>query len=493
MSRRTKIVVTLGPATGGQDAIERLIKAGVNVVRLNFSHGTHEEHATRLNLVRETSQRLDHPVTILQDLQGPKIRTGEIEGGGATLEQGASLKLTTEPVVGDKDRISVDFADLPNSVRPGGRILLDDGNLELTVISVGDKQVDTKVVLGGVLKSHKGVNLPGAKLNIPAFTEKDDSDLAFGLEQQVDAIAMSFVRTPADVSRVRQKIAELNPECKSTPIIAKLERPEALDNLSEIVKVADGVMVARGDLGVEMSPEAVPIAQKQIIETANQHAKVVITATQMLDSMISKPRPTRAEATDVANAIFDGSDAVMLSGETAVGKYPIQAVKTMDAIICEAESRLKKWGHWGGQLGEAASEEIELRGSTHDDALSITRAARELADDRNVAAIAVFTQTGRTAQLMAKARPEAPILAFTPSKSTYRQLPLLWGVTPHLVPFADTLEAMLEVVEKTIVAETPIQPGQQVVLISGFPVGAMRPPNLAILHTIGQRLHQIIP
>jgi pyruvate kinase len=489
MSRRTKIVVTLGPASGERNVIEKLVKAGVNVVRLNFSHGKHEEHAARLKLVREISQRLNHPVTILQDLQGPKIRTGELQGDTVTLEQGASLTLTTEHIIGDSHRISVDFADLPNSVRPGGRILLDDGNLELAVVSVHDKQVETKVILGGILKSHKGVNLPGAILNIPAFTEKDESDLAFGLEQQVDAVAMSFVRTPADVTGVRQKIAQLSPEQKSIPIIAKLERPEALDNLSEIIKVADGVMVARGDLGVEMSPETVPIAQKQIIETANQHAKVVITATQMLDSMISKPRPTRAEATDVANAIFDGSDAVMLSGETAVGRYPIQAVKMMDAIICEAESRLRKWGHWSGQLGEAASEKIELSGTTHDDALSITRAVRELADDRNVAGIAVFTQTGRTAQLMAKARPEAPILAFTPSKSTYRQLPLLWGVTPHLVPYADTLEAMLEVVERTIVAETPIQPGQQVVLISGFPVGAMRPPNLAILHTIGESFH----
>ncbi|MEJ2263066.1 MAG: pyruvate kinase [Anaerolineales bacterium] len=489
MSRRTKIVVTLGPASGDRNTIERLIKAGVNVVRLNFSHGTHGEHATRLNLVREISQRLDHPVTILQDLQGPKIRTGRVKGESVTLEQGAILILTTDDIIGDAHRVSVDFEDLPKSVRPGGRILLDDGNLELTVLSIGEGHVETKVILGGVLKSHKGVNLPGAKLNIPAFTEKDRSDLAFGLEQQVDAVAMSFVRTPADVIEVHQKIAQMSPGRKAMPIIAKLERPEALDNLSEIIKVADGVMVARGDLGVEMAPESVPIAQKRIIETANQHAKVVITATQMLDSMISKPRPTRAEATDVANAIFDGSDAVMLSGETAVGNYPIQAVKMMDAIICEAESRLRKWGHWSGQLGEAASEEIELMGTTHDDALCITRAARQLADDRNVAGIAVFTQTGRTAQLMAKARPEAPILAFTPSQPTYRQLPLLWGVTPHLVPYADTLEAMLEVVEKTIVAETPIEPGQQVVLISGFPVGAMRPPNLAILHTIGESFH----
>jgi pyruvate kinase len=245
-------------------------------------------------------------------------------------------------------------------------------------------------------------------------------------------------------------------------------------------------MVARGDLGVEMPPEAVPIAQKRIIQAANEHAKVVITATQMLDSMIKNPRPSRAEASDVANAIFDGSDAVMLSGETAVGKYPIQAVEMMDAIIRRAEAQLDEWGHWGGSLGEAASTEGFLKEGRHDDALSITRAARELADDRNVAAIAVFTETGRTAQLMAKARPRAPILAFTPVECTFRQLPMLWGVIPFLVPYVDTLEAMLKDVEKAIVTTTPLQPGQQVVLLSGFPIGAMRPPNMALLHTIGE-------
>jgi pyruvate kinase len=486
MDRRTKIVVTLGPATSDRNMIERLIGAKVNVIRLNFSHGSHQEHSQRIQLLREIADKNNHPITLMQDLQGPKIRTGEIENGEVRIIQGQSLTLTVEPVVGNADIVSVDFADLPNSVRPGGRIMLDDGTLELVVVHVGDKQVETKVVLGGVLKPHKGVNLPGANLNLPSFTEKDEADLEFGLANDIDAVAMSFVRTPSDITPLRQAIRRLAPECKHIPVIAKLERPEALENLHEIIRVSDGVMVARGDLGVEMAPEAVPIAQKLIIESANEHAKVVITATQMLDSMINNPRPTRAEASDVANAIFDGSDAVMLSGETAVGKYPIQAVEMMDAIICKAEAQLSKWGHWGGSLGEAASTEGFLSEGRHDDALSITRAARELADDRNVAAIAVFTETGRTAQLMAKARPRAPILAFTPAERTYRQLPMLWGVIPILVPYADTLEAMLKDVEKAIVTATPIRPGQQVVLLSGFPVGAMRPPNVALLHTIGE-------
>lgn len=485
MDRRTKIVVTVGPATGEEHMLERLVKAGVNVIRLNFSHGTHADHAKRIVLLRKISERLNQPVTLLQDLQGPKIRTGLLEDGSAALVKGETCFLTTQNITGNAQRVSVDFSDMPNCVRPGGRILLDDGNLELVVVAVEQEQVETKVVLGGILKSHKGVNLPGAKLNIPCLTEKDEVDLAFGLEQGVDAIAMSFVRSPRDVARVRQAIARLAPERKDTPVIAKLERPEALNNLHEIIEASDGVMVARGDLGVEMSPEAVPIAQKQIIEAANRHAKVVITATQMLESMINNPRPTRAEASDVANAIFDGSDAVMLSGETAVGKYPIQSIEMMDAIIRKAETQLAKWGHWEGTLGDEASETVTLGEVTHDDALSITRAARELAHDRNVAAIAVFTQTGRTAHLIAKARPRVPILAFTPVNSTYQRLPMLWGVIPFLVPYEDTLEAMLADVEEAIVSATPIQPGQQVVLISGFPVGAMRSPNIALLHTIG--------
>jgi pyruvate kinase len=486
MERRTKIVVTLGPASSDKKVIERLIKAGVNVIRLNFSHGSHLEHAARIEMIRDVSSRLQRPVTLLQDLQGPKIRTGEIQDGGVTLKQGQTFTLTVDPVIGDENIASVDFPDLPQCVRPGGRIMLDDGNLELVVVGVDDKTVETKVVLGGLLKPHKGVNLPGAKLNLPAITQKDEEDLHFGLQQGIDALAISFVRRAEDIVQVRHLIARLVPEKKTLPIIAKMERPEGLNNLDAILDAADGVMVARGDMGVEMLPEEVPIAQKLIIEAANRKAKVVITATQMLESMINNPRPTRAEATDVANAIFDGTDAVMLSGETAVGKYPVQSVEMMDAISRQAEAQINKWGHWEGILQESHLCKEAGVDVVHDDALSITRAARELAHDRNVAAIAVFTQTGRTALLMAKARPGVPILAFTPVENTYRQMPMYWGVVPYLVPYADTLEAMLRDVEAAMVTATPLQPGQQVVLISGFPVGALRPPNIALLHTLGE-------
>jgi len=338
--------------------------------------------------------------------------------------------------------------------------------------------VETKVVLGGILKPHKGVNLPGASLNIQAFTDKDKVDLIFGLKNGVDAIALSFVRTAEDITRLKQEIARIAPDRIDTPIIAKLERPEALENLHEIIHTADGVMVARGDLGVEMSPEEVPIAQKKIIQTANHHIKIVITATQMLESMIYNPRPTRAEASDVANAILDGSDAVMLSGETAVGKYPIKVVEMMDAIICQAEQHIVEWGPGKAVL----SEDVP-----HDDALFITRAASELAQDREVAAISVFTSSGRTARMMSKRRPQVPILAFTPNECTYQRMSMMWGVIPHLVPHAKTVEVMLAHVEAAIIASTKLQPGQEVVLIAGFPIGAMRSANFALLHTIGQR------
>jgi pyruvate kinase len=363
-------------------------------------------------------------------------------------------------------------------VKPGGRILLDDGNLELTVKSIQDQSIQAEVILGGTLKPHKGVNLPGANLNLQAFTKKDKADLAFGLELGVDAIALSFVRSAKDVGRLRQAIANLDPDCCDTPIIAKLERPEALDNLHEIIHAADGVMVARGDLGVEMSPEMVPIAQKEIIQTANRHAKIVITATQMLESMMYNPRPTRAEASDVANAIFDGSDAVMLSGETAVGAYPLKSVEMMASIICQAEVHMREWGHAKVQT----SKDIP-----HDNALFITRAAYEMGQDKDVAAIAVFTQSGRTARLMSKARPGVPILAFTPGERTYPRLSLLWGVAPHLVPHSNTVEEMLAHVEAAMISEASIRPGQEVVLVAGFPIGERGPANFALLHTIGQR------
>ncbi|GAB4532825.1 MAG: pyruvate kinase [Anaerolineales bacterium] len=473
--RGTKIVATLGPTSETESTLQRMIQAGMDVARLNFSHGTHAEHAERIARVRRIAHRLGHPVAILQDLQGPKIRTGDLQDGQVSLQAGKRLVLTTEHIIGTAERISVDFERLPESARVGERILLADGHLELEVTAVHGTEVETRVLLGGLLTPHKGVNLPGVPLDIPGFTEKDEADLKFGLSQGVDAVAISFVRTAADIARVRQAIARHAPDRMSTPIIAKLERPEALENLHEIVHAADGVMVARGDLGVEIPSERVPIAQKRIIEEANRQAKIVITATQMLESMIENPRPTRAEASDVANAIFDGTDAVMLSGETAMGRYPVKAVEMMASIILEAESHLSTWGHWQG----APPEDV------HDDAVYITRAARELAHDRNVAAIAIFTVRGRTARLMSKERPRVPILVFTPNEHTYPQMALLWGVIPHLVPHADSMETMLAHVENAMIAETPIKPGQQVVLICGYPVGAMRPTNLALLHTVG--------
>jgi pyruvate kinase len=370
----------------------------------------------------------------------------------------------------------MDVPNLARGVKPGSRILLDDGNLEMEVIRVDGEAVHARVVLGGLLSSNKGVNLPGAELGITSFTEKDRIDLEFGLKQGVDLVAISFVRTASDVETVRQAMRELAPHQQPLPIIAKLERPEALDNLHDIIHASEGVMVARGDLGVETSPAEVPIFQKKIIDMANRHAKVVITATQMLDSMINNPRPTRAEASDVANAIFDGTDAVMLSGETASGAYPVETVKMMASIVCQAENNADEYGHVFSQPDDAFQ----------DDAYSITQAARELAHDRNVAGITVFTESGRTAILMSKSRPSVPIYAFTPNVETYRRLSSLWGVTPFLVPFASTVESMIASVEAALLSSTSVEIGKQVIVISGFPVGTARLPNFALLYTVGE-------
>ena len=396
---------------------------------------------------------------------------------------GQTLNLFTvgsgnQDLEGNELAIPLDVPNLAKGVKSGNRILLDDGHLELLVTDVHGENVITKVLIGGLLTSNKGVNLPGADLGIPGFTEKDRIDLKFGLEQHVDYVAISFVESANDIKVVRQAMQEENLNSPLPPIIAKMERPEAVRNLHEIIHEADGVMVARGDLGVETSPAVVPIMQKQIIQSANRHAKIVITATQMLDSMILNPRPTRAEASDVANAIFDGTDAVMLSGETASGKYPVEAVKMMDSIVREAEKHTDEWS-----LCEDFPKE-----ALKDDALSIASAARELAHDRNVTNIAVFTQSGKTALLMSKARPRVPILAYTPVEHTLALTNLYWGVTPVLVPFANSLEDMVRSVDKSIQSRGNLKPGEQIVLISGFPVGAMRLPNLALLHTVGEEV-----
>lgn len=476
MNRRGKIIATIGPASQADNLLSDLLLAGANVFRLNFSHGSHKSHSSIIKRIRSLEKSSGKPIGILQDLQGPKIRIGELNQEEIQLKPGQIIKLTPEPTT-KADEITIDFPELPKIVSPKKRILIDDGKIELSVKQIKGNLVETIVVTGGILKSHKGINLPGTVLDIPSFTPKDEEDLVFGLKHNVDAVAISFVQQASDISLVREKIKKLAPEKTDTLIIAKMERLEALNNLNEIIDAADGVMVARGDLGVEMPPESVPIAQKRIIEAANKSGKIVITATQMLDSMIHNPRPTRAEATDVANAIFDGTDGVMLSGETAIGKYPVKAVEMMDSIIRVSEENLESWGRWQGTSYVAAG----------DDAASITQAAKELAHDLNVAAIAVFTQTGRTARLMSKASPRVPILGFTPDIRTCRRMTLYWGVFPLMVPFANSMEEMLAHVDTAMIESTPIKPGQQVVVISGFPVGDKRLPNFALLYTVGQK------
>src|SRR5690349_16587173 len=380
----------MGPACSSEDKIAALIAAGMNVARLNFSHGTHEEHAALIATIRRVSRRLAKPVSILQDLQGPKIRTGLLSGGeGVMLNDQAPFIITTRDVSGTANEVSTTYEGLPRDVHRGDRLLLDDGKLELAVESVDSTDVQCRVVHGGLLKEHKGINLPGVMVNIPSLTAKDRDDLAFGVAQGVDYIAISFVRRAEDIADVKRTLVEVDPSAAKLPIIAKLEKPSALDNLEDILQVADGVMVARGDMGVELSPQQVPTAQKRIIAAANRQRKIVITATQMLESMITNPLPTRAEASDVANAIYDGSDAVMLSGETASGEYPIDAVRMMVAIIKEAEAHIDEWGRWKG-----------VTESTSDDSVALARAARELAHDRDVTAIAIFTLTGRNARIM---------------------------------------------------------------------------------------------
>lgn len=474
--RRAKIVATLGPASQDSATLERMLEAGMGVARLNFSHGTHEEYAQLIGRIRAAAQKLGVPVCVLQDLQGPKIRVGDLPTGAVELRRGDRITLTTKESA--NGAIPVDFADLPRFVSQGGRILLDDGRLELKAGEVTADKIEAEVVIGGTLKSNKGINLPGAHIDVPGLTAKDQLDLAEGLRLGVDMVAISFVRTAEDVKRVRAFINEHAPapDRMDVPIIAKLERAEALENLNEILEAANGVMVARGDLGVELQPEFVPIAQKQIIDAANLAGKIVITATQMLESMIYNPRPTRAEASDVANAIFDGTDAVMLSGETAMGSYPVETVRIMEAIIHESELHLKKWGHWKGSEPSLERE----------DAISITRAARELAQDVNVAAITVFTESGRTALLMSKSFPRVPILALTPEEKTYNRMAVYAGVVPIMVSLSHSIDEMLESIETTTYNLHSMKPGQKVVVISGYPIGDMRPPNLVMLHTLGQ-------
>lgn len=462
---RTKIVCTIGPASRSPEKLEHLIAAGMNVARLNFSHGSHEEHEEVIVRLREIAARLGRPLAILQDLAGPKIRIGEIATGTVHLQADARFILTTEAVPGDAHRVSITYPALPRDVRPGDTLLLNDGALELSVEETREDEVICRVVVGGPLSSHKGINVPTRSLRVPSITEKDRDDLAFGLERGVDYVALSFVRSSADVLQARRLMAERG---RIVPLIAKIEKHEALAHIDEIIEVVDGIMVARGDLGVETPLEKVPLVQKMLIHKCNRAGKPVITATQMLRSMVNNPRPTRAEVTDVANAILDGTDAVMLSEETAVGKYPVEAVQMMVRIAEDAESGFP-FSAWTSRL--EPGEPVSLPEA-------VSRAACALAENIRARSIITFTQSGSTARLVAKYRPRPPILAPTPLEETYRRLALIWGVIPILSETTQTTDEMMEKAFAAARRAGLVKRGDTVVITAGVPLGIPGTTNL---------------
>ena len=455
---RTKIVCTIGPASQSPKLLEKLIRAGMNVARLNFSHGTQPAHQKVINAVRQIAAKLNKPVAILQDLAGPKIRVGQIKTGEIILKPGARFILTTRLVPGDEKEVSVNYSRLPQDVRPGDSLLLSDGALELKVEEASQKDIQCKVVVGGPLSSFKGVNLPTGSVKIPSLTDKDKSDLAFGIENEVDYVALSFVRSAEDVRTARRFMKK---KMCSIPIIAKIEKHEALANIDEIISEVDGVMIARGDLGVETPLEKVPHVQKVLIRKTNQAGKPVITATQMLRSMVENPRPTRAEVADVANAILDGTDAVMLSEETAVGKYPVEAVSMMARIAEDAELSIPSdvWMLWQEPGSERPVPE------------AVSFAACSLAECIDAASIITFTHSGSTARLVAKYRPKRPILAPTPLVETYRRLSLIWGVVPVLGEDIKNTDEVIGQAFKLALESGLFKRGQKVVITAGVPVG----------------------
>jgi pyruvate kinase len=476
MKRKAKIIATIGPASSSVEVLSSMIESGMNFARLNMSHGTHESHRIACERIREISHKKGIAVGILLDLQGPRIRTGTLEEDQLIeLVSGSSIQISTEPVSATNSVIQIQYPHLTTDLKVGDPILIADGQLELRITNVLESKIEADVITGGVLGSRKGVNFPGAELSVSGLLEKDYEDLTFGVEMEIDAIAMSFVCSGEDIVDLRNKMMQISPDCEHIPVIAKLERPQALDHLDSILEHADGVMIARGDLGVEVSPEKVPSLQKQIIKKAMAKKRFSITATQMLESMIRNPRPTRAEASDVANAVFDGSDILMLSGETSIGKHPVKAIQTMERIIIDAESHSSEWG---------VRSQTET-GEILESAPATTIAARNLAENCNVSAIAVFTRSGRTARLMANARPKELILAFTPEPDAYRQMALLWGVEPHLVPMSNTVEEMIEHVESALLHSESITRGEKVVVVASLPIGEMGPANFVLLHTIG--------
>lgn len=466
MHRKTKIVCTIGPASESYQMIEKLARAGMDVARLNFSHGTYEEHAARISSVRQASAAIGRPLAVLQDLPGPKIRTGKLKAEKVWLQDGASITLTSEPILGDEHRVSVTLPSLPQDVKAGDSIFVNDGTIRLEVQSAEGTEIRCTIAAGGVLTQMKGINVPGVKLSTQAVTDQDLRHLAFGLEHGIDFVALSFITNAADIRRAKEFIAARG---AAVPVIAKIERREALNNIEELIAAADGIMVARGDLGVEVPLRRVPIEQKRIVAMCNTAGKPVIVATQMLESMVYSPRPTRAEASDVANAILDGADAIMLSEETAAGGFPVQATGTMAGIAIEAADAIP----YDAILLRKESDVLPQP----DDAISY--AAVNIADQLKAKAILAFTTSGGTAMRVSKYRPRCPVLAVTPREDVLRRLVLAWGLTPCLVTQYSSLEELLqqsgEIVKQLGLAAV----GDLIVVTAGVPFGI--PGNTSML------------
>ncbi len=465
--RKAKIICTLGPASDTPEVIEGLIRAGMNVARLNFSHGTHDEHRRRVNTIHRVSRKLGIPVAILQDVQGPKIRLGKFEGGQLVVKEGQTVTVTTRAVLGQGSIIPTPVRSLPKDVERGHAILLDDGRVRLRVLRVSGRDVTAKVEVGGVLKDKKGLNLPGAAISVPTITEKDAEDLAFGQEVGVDYVALSFVRTADDIKQARAHVAK-----RKTPLIAKIEKPQAVANLEAIAEVADGVMIARGDLGVEMPLEQLPAIQKRAVAEVNRMGGLVIVATEMLESMVNSARPTRAEVSDVANAILDGADAVMLSGETASGKYPIDAAATMARIVEETER---------GVSSGLRPSLIERR---DDLSTGVAAAAVAAAEQLGIEMIITYTERGHTARLVSEFRPRAQIIALTPNADTVNRMALFWGVKGLQVGRLQSTDAMLRQVRRLCREEGLCKVGTPVVIVAGVPLNEPGNTNMMSVHRI---------
>jgi pyruvate kinase len=475
--RRAKIVCTLGPAASTAERLEELVQAGMDVARLNLSHGSHAEHEERYRNVRKAAELFGRNIGVLVDLQGPKIRLGTFADGQVELERGSQFTITTDAVSGDAHRSSTTYSGLPGDVHPGDRVLVDDGRLALEVETVHGADVVTRVLEGGPISNNKGLNLPGTSVSVPALSGKDVDDLRWGLRIGADMIALSFVRSPDDVRDVHTIMDE---EGIRVPVIAKLEKPQAVENLAEIVDAFDGVMVARGDLGVELPLWDVPLVQKRAIELARRRAKPVIVATQMLESMISSSRPTRAEASDVANAVLDGTDAVMLSGETSIGSYPVESVATMARIIETVE-----------RGGLERIPPLGTRPRTKGGA--ITRAAAEVADVLGAKFMVAFSQSGDSARRLARLRSPIPLLAFTPLESTRSQLALTWGLETHLVPAVSHTDDMVVQVDRMLLEMSRCTRGDVVVIVAGSPPGIPGSTNAMRVHTIGDAVGKVAP